>query len=258
MVALLALSACNGDNGDDEGELPEAQTLMVDSAQNLDSASAFQLELRQSGTPTVITESLGVPITFSRAQAVFVSPDRLSALVNVAIDALTQEVELVIVGADQFANNRFITAGKWQEFTFASGFNGADLQSEAKGIGTALRNIQNLEMVGRDEINGINVYHVRGQVEANQVRSITVGLIGNKPGLIAIEVYIRSKDSYPARIVIREPILADGEGTPEDTIWTIDFSGFNRDDLVVNAPDDPLPPGTPDCGDDCTDNAAGR
>jgi hypothetical protein len=233
------LAGCSGNDDDnDDGELPEPQPLLEEAAEHFEQATAFQMQLRQNGDPTLITEALGVAITFDRAQAVFVAPDRLSALVNVAIDALTQEVEVVVVGDAQYAKNRFLTTGQWQEFVFAKGFDGGDVQSNENGIGNALRDIQDLEMVGRDEIDSIEVFHLTGNVDARKVRSVTVGLIGTRTGTIPIEVFVRTRDSFLARIILTEP---SHDENSEATVWTVDFSGYNRDDLSVSEPDDPLP-----------------
>jgi hypothetical protein len=241
LLGLVAtvLVACNNDDGNgNNDDLPEPRPLLNETADHFDEATAFEMQLRQNGEPTLVTEALGVPITFDRAQAIFVAPDRLSALVNVAIDALTQEVEIVVVGGDQYAKNRFLTAGQWQEFVFASGFNGRDLQSDELGIGNALRDVQNLELQGREEIDSVQVYHLTGDVDARKVRSVTVGLIGTRTGIIPIEIFVRTRDSFLARIILTEPPKDESE---TETVWTVDFFGYNRDGLSVNAPDDPLP-----------------
>lgn len=244
MIAVIAIGAYiflfTDDNGEENTtELPDAEELMQTAAVNLESADSFQMELRQSGTPTQITEVLDNPIYFDRADAVFESPDKIGGLVNVLFGEIATEVDLRIIGNEQFLKSRFLTADKWQTFTLAADFNGGDLLSAEKGISTALVSIQNAEMVGRVEIDGIPVYHVRGQVDAKKVASITVGLINTQDGLIDIEVFTRTRDSFPARIVLTEPPIVDEAGMEmEPTVWTISFFGYNRDDQQVSQPED--------------------
>jgi hypothetical protein len=244
VIAIIAVGAYlflfNDDNGDDNStELPDPETLMETAADNLESAETFQMELRQSGTRTRITEVLDNPIYFDRADAVFESPDKLGGQVNVLFGEIAAEVGLRIIGTEQFLKSPILTADKWQTFTLAAGFNGGDLLSAEKGISTALVSIQNPEMVGRDEIDSIPVYHVRGQVDAKKVASITVGLINTQDGMIDIDVFVRTRDSFPAQIVLTEPPVVDDEGTPMDaTVWTVNFFGYNRDDLGVSQPED--------------------
>lgn len=245
LIGLLV--ACNGE--DDDAPLPESQPLLHEAADNFEQASAFQMQLRQSGERPLIAETLGFSITFDRAEAVFVAPDRISALVNVVIDALTQELELIIIGDQQYAKNRFLTTGQWQVFPFATGFEAGDLQSPVDGIGAALRSITEATVQGRQDLDGVEVYHLTGSVPADRVASVTVGLIGTTSGTLSVEVYVRTRDSYLARIVITEPTTDDNPET-EATVWTVDFTGYNRDDLAVESPEDPLPPATPQTDDD--------
>jgi hypothetical protein len=204
-----------------------------DAAQNLKEAEAFQLEMRQGENRSLISDALGFPIFFERASAIFVRPNRIAADVTVKIDSLVQDFALVIIGQEQYANNRALTQGRWAKLNFAPGFSGDDIQDDTKGIDVALRNIQNLEMVGRSDIDGVAVYHVKGVVEALLVKSVTVGLMGTSEGVLPVELYVRVRDHYPARLV-----LVEGELDSSDLIlWTIDFQGYNRDDLEVNLPE---------------------
>lgn len=225
-----------GDDPAISGELPEADPLMQTAATNLQEAETFQMEMRHEGTSTLITEFLGFKIFFDRATALFVQPDRISALVSVQIDSIIQDFDLIIIGDDHYGKNRALTQGQWESMVLARGFNGSDIQDDEYGINVALANIEELEMIGRADVEGIPVYHLRGKVDAEHVRSVTVGLMGTAEGLIPIDVYVRVRDSYPARLILTEPRL-DGEDNLDPTIWTIDFVGYNRDGQAVNAPE---------------------
>ena len=246
LVAVIAIIAVgvyfflfSDGNGDETPtELPEAEELMQSAAANFDSANTFQMELRQTGTPTQITEVLDNPIYFDRADAVFERPDRIGGLVNVLFGEIAAEVGLRVIGNEQFLKSPLLTADKWQTYTLAAGFNGGDLLSQEKGISTALVSIEDPEMVGREEIDGVPVYHVRGQVDAKKVASITVGLINTDAGLIDIDVFVRTRDNFPARIVLTEPAMVGEDGTPlEPTVWMINFHSYNQD-LEVSQPED--------------------
>lgn len=232
----VAFFFLNGDDSTDSETLPEAAPLMVDAADNLQNAKTFQMEMRHEGTSTLITEFLDFKIFFERATALFVQPDRISGVVSVQIDSLIQDFDLVIIGDDHYGKNRVLTQNEWESMVLARGFNGSDLQDEEYGINVALENIENLEMVGRDEVDGIPVYHLKGEVDAAYVRSVTVGLMGTAEGLVPIDVYVRVRDSYPARLILTEPRIEDGENL-DPTIWTIDFVGYNRDGVAVEAPE---------------------
>lgn len=236
VVSGLAFFFLAGDDSTDNNELPEAEPLMQTAATNLQSAETFQMEMRHEGTSTLIAEFLDFKIFFDRATALFVKPDRISALVSVQIDSLIQDFDLVIIGDEHYGKNRILTHGQWESMVIAKGFNGGDLQDDQYGINVALENIEELNMVGRTEVDGIPVYHLTGKVDARYVRSVTVGLMGTAEGLIPVDVYVRVRDTYPARLILTEPRL-DGEDSLDPTVWTIDFVGYNRDGIVVNEPE---------------------
>jgi hypothetical protein len=229
LLVSVVLAGCR-DSDDEKTETPpDPAKLVQEAADKIDQAESFRLELRQEGPPTEIKNELDLDVTFSSADAIFVRPNRLRARVSVAIGAVTQDVQVVAVGDSQYTNNRFLTNDEWLAMTFAASFSPGDLQSAENGIGHALRTIQDIELVGREDLDGIPVYHLRGLVDASRVRSVTVGLIGTEEGKIELDVYIRTKDSFLARIVLKEPLDPNAE-TGEQRIWNIDFTGYNNYD----------------------------
>ncbi|NDJ85470.1 MAG: LppX_LprAFG lipoprotein [Chloroflexi bacterium] len=233
LIVVMVLGACNGEDGDEESP-PEPQELLTEAAQSLNEAESFRLGIRHEGPSTEIDAGEFVVI-FNNATAFFVSPDRVWAKVSVAIGDLTQEVEVIAIEDRQYINNSFLTGGEWQAEVFAQGFQPSDLQSDEKGIGSALLSMDDAELLGREEIaGGVAVYHLRGTVDAQKVRSVTVGLMASDQGAIETEVYIRRDDTRRvARIVLKEPTETD-----EVKIWTIDFDSYNRD-FEIEEPDIP-------------------
>lgn len=227
LVLGLGAAAC-GNSDDDQEESPaDPRTLMQKAATQIDQAESFRLVLDQEGPATVIENELGLTVTFNSADAIFVRPDRMFAKVSVSIEALTQEVQLIAIAEDQYIINRYLTNEEWVLMTFAYNFSPADLQSAENGIGNALRSAQDVELVGEEDLDGVPVYHLKATVEADKVRSVTVGLIGTNEGSIAIDVYIRTRDQNLARITLNEPAQADAE-SQDPTIWTISFAGYGN------------------------------
>jgi hypothetical protein len=232
MLLVVGIVACG--NGDDKEEDTPADpaALMRETATNIDQAQSFRLLLDQEGQPTIIENELDIEVSFNNADAIFVQPDRVRAKVSVSIEALTQDLQIIAVSENQYVNNRFLTNDQWQAMTFAHDFSPADLQSADQGIGNALRSAQNVELVGEEELDGVPVYHLKAIVEANLVRSLTVGLIGTREGTVEIDIYIRTRDKNLAQINLNEPPDAESQ---ESTIWTISFAGYgnyNADEIT--------------------------
>lgn len=218
---ILAVAA--GRSDDDDGDEPvDAQALIDKAADEWNKAESFTLNIRQGGPAPIIAEGLGQEIVFNSAYATFVSPNRVHATAGIGIGDFNVDVTLFAVEDRQYT----MLVSTWCQEEFAIGFNPADLQSSERGIGDALLSIENLELVGRDEIEGgIGVYHLTGSVETERVRSVTVGMISSAEGNSDIDIYIRQDDTHRlARVVINEVIPADDISRK----WTIDFAGYNQ------------------------------
>lgn len=239
---LGILVAC--DRGDDKNEdkrPAEPSQLIQDAAKNIDEAEAFVLELEHRGPDILLNvESAGVnlsaPLTMNSVQAVFVSPNKMQAEVSVSLLDASEVVNVIAIDDQQYINSNVITnSTEWQEFTFTD-FQPQDLQSVENGIGSALRSMQAVTLIGETERDEIDVYHLRGTVEAAQVRSLTVGLIGTQEGQIKVDLFVRTRDAYPAEIILTEPIAPDSQST-EAGVWTIRLSLYNNDNLRVDLPE---------------------
>ena len=226
LFIIISLAACRSDKKDDDGKPLDTQALVSKAADELNNADSFRLNIQQVGPPPIVAEIADLTITFESAQAIFVSPDRTSATIQIGIDDVKEDVSVIAINDIQFINHWLLTTGEWCQARFANGFNPADLQSSERGIGDALLSIKDLELVGHEEIEGgIPVYHLKGNVETERVRAVTVGMISSEEGDSAIDIYIRKDDtSRLARLVVNE---VDAE---DDTsrIWTIDFAGYNQ------------------------------
>jgi hypothetical protein len=224
MLLVIVLTACNGDDKDNDDENPpDAQNLITEASTNLDEAKSYQLEIRQEGEPTVITDSPFL-ITFQNAQAVYSSPNRVRAKVSVGIEDVTQEVLVTVIEDRQYVNHALLTGSQWQPMEFAPGFRANDLQSETNGIGNALLTIVEPEYVGTAEVSGgVKAYHIHGKVSAAKIKSVTVGLMASEEGDIDIDIYLRQSDKRVAQIILHEPTT-----TGEFKTWTIDFAAYNQ------------------------------
>ncbi len=232
IILAVGLAACGND-----AEIPvEPQELVNKAATSVDEAKSFRLVLEQSGPPTVLIAEISPDLIFqlelNRAEAHVVSPDKMGGTVSVSIEAVTQEIEISVISERQYVKNAILTGGGWLPLTFAPDFMPQDLQSVENGIGAALRSVENLELVGREDIaGGIPVYHLRGTVPATKIRSVTVGLILVNEGNVDIDLYIRRDSTNRlARIVIKEPI----ESSEDMRIWTIDFNLYNQQFDIVD------------------------
>ncbi|MFP4321168.1 MAG: LppX_LprAFG lipoprotein [Anaerolineales bacterium] len=236
LATLLVVAACNGEEANDTTADVDAEALVESAASALEDTSAFEIVLETSGTPVQLDAGaidFAMPIMFERAEGVYVAPNRLGGTVSLRIEDAVTDANVIVVGDDQYVRHVLITLNNWQELIFSEGFNPANLTSGDESIPAALRDIQNLEYLGRTALDGIEMHHLRGEVDAIQVSAATVGLIGTEEGLIEAELFIRPGDERLEELRLEEPI--PDEDT-EPTQWTISFFSYGGD-FTVNQPD---------------------
>lgn len=250
--ASLLLAAC-GDSEEDE-PLPEARTLLDEATQKVEDAASFELEITLTGYPVYIQVGdfplpMDLPLQFDYARGTFVAPDRLSADVQVSLGDLAATVNLVAIGNQQYMRSDILTQGRWLQEEIIPGFAPSVLLARQGGITSALDSISNLEMVGRADLDGLDVYHLTGQIQAANLYALTFGLMGATEGALDVDVYVMADEHTVEQIVLHEPppVLATqqpaaeataeaGESAAlEPTVWTISLQGYNGD-YAIQAP----------------------
>lgn len=242
VLLVLVLAACNGDEKKDEennkgGEATPvtAATLLENAATKIDEANTFEMVLEANGAPVALNAAavgLNADLFFKKAQGVFVAPDSLGGVVEIALDEVVTELEIIIVGNDQFLKQSLITQNKWQAVSISPDFTPASLKGDT-GIASAIRSLQNPEYVGEEDLDGLPVHHLRGEIDAALVQSVTVGFIGTSEGNIQADLYIRTDNGLLEKLVLEEPLAAE---SAEPTTWTISLYNYNED-FVVEAPE---------------------
>ena len=236
MILVLVLAACNGDD-DDEGSDGEVDptALLEDAAQQLDDTDAFEIVLEVSGAPVFFdADAIGLdtPIQFRRAEGFVARPDALQANVTVLIEDSAVEIEVIAVAEDQYLFHPALTFGQWQAITFSPDFNPETLLEGEQSIAEALRTVQEVTYVGEADLDGLTVHHLQGQVEASQVKAVTVGLIGTETGNVQTDIFIRQDNGRLEQLVLEEPINPNID--PErPAVWAIGVYDYGADVTIT-------------------------
>ncbi len=214
-------------------DLPEARPLLSEAADQIQNASSFKIEIDVNGYPVEIkTGDLAIsedfPLVFNYANGTFAAPNQLEATVEVSLDQFRTSIELVAIDQQQYMRSDLITQNRWMAQEVIPGFTPASLLAPTSGIPYALKTISNLEMVGLEDIDGVDVYHLKGEIEASNVYSLTFGLIGTQFGRLGIDVYILTDGHTVEQIVLHEPLPKDAAADQEPTTWTITVFDYNK------------------------------
>jgi hypothetical protein len=235
-IAVLATSAailvagCNGENKDEE--LPEARPVLEEAVAKIQDADSFKMEIEVTGYPVSIgTGDLALPpdtpLLFQYTKGAFVAPDRLQANVQFNFGDVGLTAELIAIGQEQYIRSEILTQNRWFNQEVIPGFSPMALMAEDSGIAYALGTITDLKMAGQKDLDGLEVFHLRGKVQASDVNALAFGLIRTQTGQLEIDVYVLAKDRLVERIVLHEPPPED-EADQDQTTWTISIFDYNQ------------------------------
>lgn len=231
-IALL-LAGCGNEEQRPE-ELPDARALLEEATNKIQTAESFQLTIDATGYPVAISTGdfalpVDLPLAFEYAEGTFIAPDRLQAVVEVSLGELATTADVVAIGDAQYLRSDVLTQNRWLEEQIVAGFSPQGLIAPEGGISDALNSITGLEMVGETDLDGLPVYHLHGTIDAQNVYSLTFGLIGTTEGMLDVDVYILPEERLVEQVVVYEPLPPNVEGADElePTTWTITIRNYN-------------------------------
>ncbi len=230
---IVLLSACQPAAAT-QAPLPGAQDVLNKAASEIRNAKSVKIKLQLSGAPSYVDPPTNA-ISFVSADGAYASPDRVTAKVVAKILGVAGEVEVIAIGDDQWYSNKILTAGKFINKTFSPGFNAAKLVSSDAGIESALKAIRDLKMIGRETLDGVNVYHVTGAANGADIEALTVGLI--RGASVVLDIYVNADNGRVARVVMVQPDTVTAK-EPKPTRWDLELFDYNTD-IIINPPSVP-------------------
>jgi len=203
---------------------PDVRALLASAADILLNADTFQLEINQTGTPYVFTIDIGqgqIETYLRRVVGQFIAPDEVYATANVIAGNFPIDLTLYGKADDQWFNPSGLT---WVNAPFADGFDPRRVVGEDSGFRKALNSLSELQYVGIEDFYGVQVYHIKGVGNAEDVSALLVGMIEFTVPL-PLDVYLRVEDNVPVRMIITQPETATDETA--NTQWTIEVFDIN-------------------------------
>ena len=220
LVAILTffIAACTGESV----PLYPPQEIVERSAEAMSSLAGFHFLIERSGAPAFLSEQHS--ISLRRVEGDFVAPDRALAAVRVIAPGAVLDVQAISLDGRYWETNPF--SGHWQEYPAEQGFNPAVLFAPETGIPAMLRSdLSRLSLVGvveLDDLPGLDLYEIQGQLDGGRIYALSYGLIG--PGEIEVKLWVEPGTFYLQRLMMREPDEDEGESTS----WLVDLWDFGE------------------------------
>ena len=225
----------------------QLQPLLAKAVSTLQTAKSWALDITASGAPVEISApslSLpsGSPLLFQHAKGDFVAPASLRVDLDLSQGDQKGTAQLVAVNGQQYLRGDLLMSSQWAQQTLLSGFTPDALTTGSTALSAALATLTDMRIVGQEKLNKEDVTHLQGQVQADSIYALTLGLIGPGQQPLSIDLYLVPKGPVIRRIVVQVPV-PEGSASTEPTTWTITLQNYNKQ-VTITVPT-PEPTATP-------------
>jgi lipoprotein LprG len=198
------------------------ETVVTQAAARLTEVAGFHFVLETSGPAAYLDAN--ETLALRRIEGDFVAPDRVRAVVRVAVPGLVTEVRVIGIGEQQWQTN--VLTGAWEALPPEWGFNPAVLFAETIGLPAILtQDLAEVTLAEPETVEGVQLEVITAVVTPDRLANMSGGLIAADTAVpIPIQLWI-APDSYDLhRLVLTEP-LANAD---EPRRWQVDFSQFDQ------------------------------
>ena len=154
------------------------------------------------------------------------TPDRQQGILTMELFGVSIESEVIIIGETSYTKDP--ETGQWAIGT------ADDVVpfTPDSFVGTDTAELDDLVLIGEEDLEGTSVYHLRGTISTQEVEVA----IGEAEGVLQVDYLIGLEDWRIRQIAIEMELIEEG-GDPEKISLTANmkFSDYNRE-VVIEAP----------------------
>ena len=194
---------------------PSPTELLTKTAKDLLALKTAKFTLARQGAPVVMDSATGA--TFSEATGEYQAPDKVHAKVKLLWGSVVLPVDLLWLPEGVYMTNPL--TGAYSKVSTPPDLNVAALFG-ADGLPSVLQSgLRSVKLVGKENIEGLDAYHLSGQAEGSKLKALTAGVLVE--GTHTVDVWIESGTSHLLRLQDNEP---GGTGNA----WTLDLFAFDK------------------------------
>lgn len=229
VIALLVLASCGaGDN--DDASLDEdiaVEDVLSNASERLADTSSMRFSMDIEGD--TIIDPAGT-MRLLNAKGTMARPDRVDVQFQIeVVGSQTVSIRMITIGPKAWTTD--IVTGQWVTAPREFGYNPAVLYDNQNGLGPVIGNIENPELVGIDEVNDRQVYHVSGTSPSDVIDPMTANTMQGEN--IGIDLWIDGETWDLVRLQVKEP---DDSGNENPATWTMNLSRHDED-VTIDPPE---------------------
>lgn len=172
-LATAFIAGCSSGSKQSSGPLPDATTLVKQSADTTKAVKSAHIVLSVQGKiPGLPIKTLTGDLTTAPATAA-------SGNATITLGGSDIDANFAVVDGNLYAT---LTPNKWSDFGKASDiYDVSVLLNPDSGLGNALTNFSNAKAEGRENVNGQNTIRISGNVSADAVNKIVPQFNATQP-----------------------------------------------------------------------------
>jgi lipoprotein LprG len=163
-LATALIAGCSSGSKPSGGPLPDATTLIKQSADSTKNVKSGHLVLTVNG------KIKGMPIKVLTGDLVTAPATAAKGNATITLGGSDIQVDFVVIDGDLYAT---LTPNKWSDFGKASDiYDPSVILDPNNGLANALANFTNAKAEGRETINGLTTIKISGNVSADAVNKL--------------------------------------------------------------------------------------
>ena len=224
LVLLLFATACS-EEATGTTLAPDVDTILTASAEVMGDIDYVRFTIERGGAPIYIDPADA--LAFENAEGRFAGPSSADAVVEIKVSSLTTKIGAVAIDGDTWLSNPI--TGTFEPAPAGYNLDPATLFDPDEGWRPLLAGgLANVELIGLEDREAGELYHLRGTGDRERIGIITAGLVDDQD--VVLDIWIDPSTGY-----VREAeFVTIYRG--EDTTWRLTFSEFGEP-IEINVPD---------------------
>lgn len=198
---------------------PDPRALASAIGQATQNSQSAHFRITLTGKPVAL--DAGGVTTLNSIEGDLRRPDAVLSVLNITLGNAIGEIRTVSLAGKQYTTNPITR--QWMCLQPGSTFDPAVLFAPDIGIEALLANqFADVTLVGIEDLNGRPHYHLRGTLPAEQLRAISLNLLGAGP--VAADLWADQETMRASRVVL---VDTSTDATSPST-WTLEFSEYDK------------------------------
>lgn len=208
-------------------DLSQLDGILLQATERLEDTDSMAFKMELEGK-TYVDESRTIQLL--GAEGVMKRPDAVDVTFTaLVLDRQQISIRMIAIGDEAWITD--IVTGKWVTSPPEFGYNPALLYDDKDGLGPVMSRMDDPKLVGIEEIEGRDAWHISATVDGTVTSSMTAGTM--RGSTQSLELWIDKETNDILRIQIAEPTDEDIE---DPATWILTLSAHGKE-VEIEKPD---------------------